>query len=124
MEDLATNEYENEGSPIMQKIQAYIVGALLMFGFASWAAIYAQNVSSVIAILSIPSLLAGYIYGTALPQYVWGMLLGICCYMVLEFFMYGPVYQTTGLIYGIAFFASLGCATIGYGLLRWKTRLS
>lgn len=34
----------------MQKIQAYIVGALLMFGSATWAAIYAENVSSVIAI--------------------------------------------------------------------------
>ena len=121
MEDSAAEYVETEGSQIMQKIQAYIVGALLMFGSATWAAIYAENVSSVIAILSIPSLLAGYIYGTALPQYAWGMLLGICSYMVLEFFMYGPVYQTTGLVYGIAFFTSLGCATIGYALLRWKT---
>ena len=41
--------------------------------------------------------------------------------MALEFFMYGPVYQTTGLVYVIAFFTSFGCATIGYALLRWKT---
>ncbi len=36
--------------------------------------------------------------------------------------MYGPVYKTTGLIYGIAFFVSLSCAVLGYALLRWKTR--
>lgn len=106
----------------MQKIQDYLVGALLMFGSATWAAIYAENVSSVIAVLSVPSLLADYIYGTASPQYVWGMLLEICCYMAVEFFMYGPVYKTTGLIYGIAFFVSLSCAVLGYALLCWKTR--
>lgn len=106
----------------MQKIQAYIVGALLMFGSATWAALYAQNVSLVIAMFSMPSLITGYIYGTALPQYVWGMLLGICCYMTVEFFVYGPVYQVTGLIYGIAFFASAGCALLGYAVLHRKTR--
>ena len=82
MEDSAAEYVKTEGSQIMQRIQAYIVGALLMFGSATWAAIYAQNVSSVIAILSIPSLLAGYIYGTVLPQYVWGMLTG-------DMFLYG-----------------------------------
>ncbi|WP_461517817.1 hypothetical protein [Porticoccus sp.] len=104
----------------MQKIQAYLVGALLMFGSATWAAIFAQNVTSVIVLMAIPSLLAGYIYATSLPQYVWGMLLGVSIYMMVEFMMYGPVYQVTGLIYGIGFFLSLACAFIGYAIFRWK----
>ena len=54
----------------MQKIQAYIVGAFLMFGSALWASIFAQNITSVIALLAVPSLLAGYVYATNLPQYV------------------------------------------------------
>lgn len=106
----------------MQKTQAYIVGALFMFGSALWGALFAQNISSVIALLAIPSLLAGYIYASHLPQYVWGMLLGLICYMLLEFQLYGPVYKMTGLIYGIGFFSSLCCAIIGYSLFRWKIK--
>lgn len=106
----------------MQKIQAYLVGALLMFGSALWAAIFAQNITSVIILLAVPSLLVGYIYATQLPQYVWGMLLGLTCYMMLEFQLYGPVYKLTGLVYGVGFLSSLSCAIAGYCIFRWKTK--
>ncbi|TNE80577.1 MAG: hypothetical protein EP334_03055 [Gammaproteobacteria bacterium] len=106
----------------MQKVQAYLVGALLMFGSATWAALFAQNVTAVIALMAIPCLLCGYVYATALPQYVWGMLLGLCVYMMAEFAIYGPVYQVTGLIYAIGFAISLGCTFCGYALYRWKAR--
>jgi len=106
----------------MQKIQAYFVGALFMFGSALWASIFAQNITSVIAFLAAPSLLAGYIYATQLPQYVWGMLLGICAYMMLELGLYGPVYTITGLVYGIGFLSSICCAIAGYCIFRWKTK--
>ena len=106
----------------MQKVQAYLVGALLLFGSATWAALFAPNISAVIALMAVPSLLAGYVYATNLPQYVWGMLLGICLYMMAEFALYGPVYKVTGLIYGIGFALSLACALVGYAAFRWKCR--
>jgi len=106
----------------MQKIQAYLVGALLMFGSAAWAALFAKNITSVIALMALPCLLCGYVYATALTQYVWGMLLGLCLYMMVEFMIYGPVYQVTALIYGIGFVISLGCTFVGYALYRWKSR--
>ncbi|MEZ5529049.1 MAG: hypothetical protein R3E57_03770 [Porticoccaceae bacterium] len=106
----------------MQRIQAYLVGALLLFGSATWAALFASNVSSVIALMAIPSLVAGYIYATNLPQYVWGMLLGISLYMMAEFVLYGPVYKVTGLVYGIGFVLSLACAMFGYACYRWKCK--
>jgi hypothetical protein len=106
----------------MQKIQAYIVGAFLMFGSALWASMFAQNITSVIVLLAVPSLLAGYVYATHLPQYVWGMLLGICGYMAIEFQLYGPVYNLTGLVYAVGFLSSIGCAIFGYCIYRWKMR--
>ena len=106
----------------MYKIQAYIVGALLIFGSAMWASIFATNITSVIVLMAVPSLLAGYIFATYLPQYVWGMLLGLCAYMLLEFQLYGPVYNITAIVYGVAFFGSIGCAIIGYSIYRWKVR--
>jgi hypothetical protein len=106
----------------MQRIQAYLVGTLLLFGSATWAALFASNVSSVIALMAIPSLVAGYIYASNLPQYVWGMLLGISLYMMAEFVLYGPVYKVTGLVYGIGFALSLACAMLGYACYRWKCK--
>ncbi|MDP1521378.1 hypothetical protein [Porticoccus litoralis] len=104
----------------MQRIQAYLVGALLMFGSATWAAIFAQNITSVLLLMAVPSMLCGYVYATALPQYVWGMLLGICVYMMAEYLMYGPVYKVTGLIYGIGYVIAIGFAFTGYAVYRWK----
>lgn len=106
----------------MQKVQAYIVGAFLMFGSALWASIFAQNITTVIALLAVPSLLVGYVYATNLPQYVWGMLLGVWGYMAVEFQLYGPVYNHTGLVYGEGFLCSLCCAIAGYSPCRWKTK--
>ncbi|MEH6616294.1 MAG: hypothetical protein V7699_00490 [Porticoccus sp.] len=106
----------------MDKIQAYIVGALLMLGSALWATIFAQNISSVIGLMAIPSVIAGYIYASSLPQYVWGMLLGICAYMLIEFQIYGPIYKITGIVYAVGFFVSLGCAILGYAIYRWKVK--
>ena len=68
---------------IMQKIQAYFVGALFMFGSALWASIFAQNITSVIAFLAVPLLLANYIYATQLPQYV-GAYCWEYVYMMVE----------------------------------------
>ena len=106
----------------MNNTQAYIVGALLMFGSAMWAAMFAPNITSVIALLAIPSILAGYIFATSLPQYVWGMLLGLCGYMFLEFQLYGPVYKVTGVVYGVGFLSSIGCAILGYSAYRSKVK--
>lgn len=106
----------------MQRIQAYLVGALLMFGSATWAAIFAQNITSVIMLMAIPCLLCGYVYATALPQYVWGMLLGLCVYMMAEYLMYGPVYKVTGVVYGIGYVISIGFAFTGFAIYRWKSK--
>ena len=106
----------------MYHTQAYIVGALLIFGSAMWAAMFAPNITSVIVLLAIPSILAGYIFATSLPQYVWGMLLGLCAYMFLEFQLYGPVYKITGIVYGVGFLGSIGCAILGYCVYRWKVK--
>ncbi|PCJ90750.1 MAG: hypothetical protein COA46_09470 [Porticoccaceae bacterium] len=106
----------------MYKIQSYIVGALLMFGSALWASMFAQSITAVIAFLAIPSLLAGYVYATNLPQYVWGMLLGLCGYMLIEFQFYGPIYNVTGIVYGVGFLLSIFCAILGYSVFRWKTK--
>ena len=108
--------------PVMHNIQAYIVGALLIFGSAMWASIFAPNITTVIMLLAIPSILAGYIFATPLPQYVWGMLLGLCAYMFLEFQLYGPVYNVTGIVYGVGFLSSIGCAILGYSVYRWKVK--
>ena len=104
----------------MRKTQAYIVGALLVFGSALWSALFAQSISAVIAIIALPAVIAGYIYATELPQYVWGMLLGFCAYMALEYQLYGPVYKVTGVIYAISFFLALGAAMLGYFIYRKK----
>ena len=106
----------------MQKFQAYLVGALLVFGSALWASLFAQSVNTVILLIAIPSIIAGYVYATSLPQYVWGMLFGLCLYMAFEFQLYGPVYKVTGIVYGVSFFIGLGCAILGYTLFRKKTQ--
>jgi len=106
----------------MQKVQAYIVGCFFNVWLCSLGVNFAQNITTVIALLAVPSLLAGYVYATNLPQYVWGMLLGVCGYMAVEFQLYGPVYNLTGLVYGVGFLCSLCCAIAGYSLFRWKTK--
>ena len=98
----------------MQHKQAYLVGALLMFGSAMWGALFSQNAKLVILLLAAPSLIAGYIYASSLTRYIWGMLLGLCVYMLVEFKLYGPIYMVTGLVYGTGFMAAVCCALLGY----------
>ncbi len=105
----------------MQRKQAYIVGALLIFGSAQWAAIYGENAKIAVALLAAPSLIAGYIYASSLPQYIWGMLLGICAYMGLEYLLYGPIYKITGPVYAVGFIAAVACATAACFICSAKT---
>lgn len=83
--------------------KTFIIGAMVMFGSALWATLMSQDYKLVIAMLSAPSLLAGYIFASTISQYIWGMLLGIFAYMLVEYQLYGPVYEITGLIYAVGF---------------------
>lgn len=106
----------------MQNKQAYFVGALLTFGSAMWGAMFTEDVKVVIALLAAPSLIAGYIYAPSLPQYIWGMLLGICAYMAVEYQIYGPIYKITGLVYAVGFVAAVGCALLACVVYSVKAR--
>lgn len=106
----------------MHSKQAYVVGALLMFGSAMWAALMTQDIKIVLALLAAPSLVAGYVYASSLPQYIWGALLGLCGYMAMEFQLYGPVYPLTAPVYAVGFVAAAVCAGIGAYVFCMKQR--
>lgn len=106
----------------MQRKQAYFTGALLIFGSAMWAAMFSPTATLVILLMALPSLIGGYIYATALPHYIWGLLLGMVAYMGVEYLMYGPIYKVTGLVYGTGFIVSVACAILACSVYRFKAK--
>ncbi len=105
----------------MNQIAAYVTGAFVMFGLALWASFMPISPIYVLVMISVPHLFLGYVYGASFNKYILGMLLGLCAYMVLEFYMYGPVYKVTGLIYASGFILAVAMvltARLVYNL--WK----
>lgn len=108
----------------MENTKAFTIGALVMFGSAMWAALMTDDYRIVIAVLSVPSLIAGYIFVSSVSQYIWGMLLGICAYMLVEYMLYGPVYHVTGLVYAAGFVLAAIFALSYYLIRCFKPRRS
>lgn len=97
--------------------KVFIIGALVMFGSALWAALAVQDYKLVIAMLCAPSLIGGYIFAPSISHYIWGMLLGIFAYMLVEYQLYGPVYEITGLLYAAGFILA-ACFALASCLVR------
>ncbi len=95
--------------PKARPLIAYLTGALVMFGGALWASFLSNSYIAVILVMSVPSLFLGYYFASVFNKYILGLLLGVCGYMILEFFMYGeiapgkPIYEITGPIYAAAY---------------------
>lgn len=91
---------------------AYVVAALVMFGSGVWASVMPIDYRMVMVIMSVPSLFLGYYFAPVYTKYILGMLTGLMLYMMVEYFLYGPVYRITGLIYAAAYiFAVSGVLT-------------
>lgn len=100
---------------------AYGVGVMLIFGAGFWASILPVDYYTVILMMGLPSLVAGYIFAEVVMQYVWGLLLGVALYMGFEFMLYGPIYKASGPVYGAGFVLGIACALTGTWWYNWRT---
>lgn len=84
-------------------VAAYVAGALAIILCALLASMLPVTFIMVMIMLSVPSLFIGYYFAPVFTKYILGLLLGVCIYMVIEYFLYGPVYEVTGPVYAASY---------------------
>lgn len=118
------NQKSSEQTLPHQPVAGYITGALVM-GISAWlCSILPVTFIMVMAILSAPSLFFGYYFAPVFTKYILGLLIGIVIYMIIETFLYGPIYKVTGPVYAASYIFAVASVLLGRLLyIRKQTRL-